>query len=105
VYLEDLQPVAETERLAVLGGSYAGVCGQAVEMVEAGAWRPWGQSFAAEITETFLEAEQVGGGLWVAGGDRAAGARVAALEIYFADAEADYAALVFAVELIFPECW
>jgi len=25
--------------------------------------------------------------------------------LYFADAEADYAALVFAVELVFPEGW
>src|SRR6266404_6790472 len=86
------------------GGGYAGVYGQAVEMVEAGCWRPGRKSFAAEIGETLLEADEVGCGLRVAGGDGAAGAGVAALEIYFADAEADYAALVFAVELIFPEC-
>src|SRR5882762_4794239 len=72
-------------------------------MVEAGCWRPPWQSFAAEVAEAFLEAGEVGSGLRVAGRDWAAGARVAALEIYFADAEADYAALVFTIKLIFPE--
>src|SRR5882762_3792961 len=73
-------------------------------MVEAGCWRPGRKSFAAEVGETLLEADEVGCGLRVTRGDRAAGAGVAALEIYFADAEAHYAALVFAVELVFPEC-
>src|SRR5216683_2316041 len=72
-------------------------------MVEAGGWRPRRKSFAAQIAETFLEAGKVGGGLRVACGNWAAGAGIAALEIHFADAEAHYAALVFAVELIFPE--
>src|SRR6266404_4013032 len=73
-------------------------------MVEAGCWRPGRKSFAAEIGETLLEADEVGCGLRVACGNGAAGARIAALEIYFADAEAHHAAFVFAVELIFPEC-
>src|ERR1700737_1530946 len=72
-------------------------------MVEAGRGRPGRQSFAAEIGETFLEAGEVGAGPRVACRDGAAGARVAALEVDFADAEAHDAALVFAVELIFPE--
>jgi len=41
--------------------------------------------------------------LGIARGDGATGAGIAALEIYFADFEADYAAFVFAEELIFPE--
>jgi hypothetical protein len=52
-----------------------------------------------------LEAGEVGSVLRVACRNWAAGAGVAALEIYFADVEADYAALVFAVELVFPEGW
>ena len=65
-------------------------------MVEAGGWRPRRKSFAAQIAETFLEAGKVGGGLRVACGNWAAGAGIAALEMDFADAEAHYAALVFA---------
>src|ERR1700674_2709750 len=72
-------------------------------MVEAGGWGPWRESFAAQVAETLLEAGQVGAGSRVAGGNGAAGARIAALEVDFADAEAHHAALVFAVELIFPE--
>src|ERR1700687_501468 len=72
-------------------------------MGEAGGWRPGRQTLAAEVAETFLEAEDVGPGSRVAGGNGAAGARIAALEVDFSDAEAHYAALVFAVELIFPE--
>src|ERR1700682_6346507 len=72
-------------------------------MVEAGGWGPGRQSFAAEVGETLLEAYEVGCALRIACGNRAAGAGVAALEIYFADAEADDAALVLAVELVFPE--
>src|SRR5258708_29205739 len=73
-------------------------------MVEAGDGGPRRQSFAAQVAETLLESGEVGAGLRVARGDGAAGARVAALEVDFADAEAHDAALVFAVELIFPEC-
>src|SRR6202022_167973 len=72
-------------------------------MVEAGGGGPGRQSFAAQIAETFLEAGEGGAGLRIARGDGAAGAGVAALETDFADAEAHDAALVFAVELIFPE--
>src|SRR5258708_29171814 len=73
-------------------------------MVEAGDGGPRRQSFAAQVAETLLESGEVGAGLRVARGDGAAGARVAALEVDFIDAEAHDAALVFAVELIFPEC-
>src|ERR1700724_1204437 len=72
-------------------------------MVEAGGGRPGWESFAAQVAETLLEAAEVDAGLRVARGDGAAGARVAALEIYLADAEAHDAALVFSVELILPE--
>src|SRR5882762_2154965 len=72
-------------------------------MVEAGGGGPGRQSFAAQVAETFLEAGDFGAGLRVATRNGAAGARVAALEVHFADAEAHHAAFVFAVELIFPE--
>src|ERR1700738_1251433 len=72
-------------------------------MVEAGGWSPRRERFAAQVAKTFLETGEVGAGLRVARGDGTAGARVAALEVDFADAEAHDAALVFAVELIFPE--
>src|SRR6266481_9792635 len=72
-------------------------------MVEARGWRPGWQSFAAQVAETFLKAGEVGSALRVATRNGAAGARVAALKMDFADAEAHHAALVFAVELIFPE--
>src|ERR1700738_4885839 len=72
-------------------------------MVEAGGWSPRRERFAAQVAKTFLETGEVGAGLRVARGDGTAGARVAALEVDFADAEAHDAALVLAVELIFPE--
>src|SRR5216684_3253990 len=95
--------VAEAEGLAGFGGGDAGVGGDAVEMVEAGGRGPGRKSFAAQVAEAFLEAGDFGGGLRVARRDGAAGARVAALEMDFADAEAHHGALVFAVEPIFPE--
>ena len=66
-------------------------------MIEADGWRPRRQSFAAYVGETFLEAGEIRAGLRVACGDRAAGARVAALEIDLAGAETYDAALVFAL--------
>src|SRR5713226_1859186 len=101
--LQNLKRVSDAEELAGFGGGDAGVDGQAVEMVEAGGWRPGGQRLAAQLAEAFLESGDVGAGLRVARGNGAARARMAALEIHFADAEAHHAALVFAVELIFPE--
>ena len=74
-------------------------------MVEAGAGRPGRESGFAELGESLLEAFEDFAGLGIAGRDGAAGAGIAALEIYFADFEADYAAFVFAEELIFPEGW
>jgi len=72
-------------------------------VVEAGAGGPGRQGGFAELVEAFLEAFEDFAGLGIAGRDGAAGAGIAALEIYFADFEADHAALVFAEELIFPE--
>ena len=53
--------------------------------------------------EAFLEAFEDFAGLGIARWDGATGAGIAALEVHFADFEADYAAFVFAEELIFPE--
>ena len=53
--------------------------------------------------EAFLEAVERDAGEGIARGDGAAGAGIAALEMDFADLEADDAALVFAEELVFPE--
>src|SRR6266849_4122505 len=72
-------------------------------MGEAGGGGPQWQSFAAQVAETFLEASDFVAGLPVAPWNGAAGGGIAALEGDFADAEAHHAALVFAVELIFPE--
>jgi hypothetical protein len=72
-------------------------------VVEAGAGGPGGKSGFAELGEAFLEAFEDFAGLGIAGRDGATCAGIAALEIYFANFEADYAALVFAEELIFPE--
>ena len=72
-------------------------------MVEAGAGGPGRQGGFAELGEALLEALEDFAGLGITGRDGTAGAGIAALEIYFADFEADYAAFVFAEELIFPE--
>ena len=72
-------------------------------MVEAGAGGPGRESGFAELSEAFLEAFEDFAGLRIAGRDGATGAGIAALEVYVADFEADYAAFVFAEELIFPE--
>src|SRR5712692_5984149 len=98
--LGQLEPIADAKGLAGFRGGDAGVYGQAIKMVEAGGGGPGRQSFAAQVAETFLEAGQVGAGLRVACGNGAAGARIAPLEIDFADAEAHHAAFVFTVELI-----
>jgi len=55
------------------------------------------------LGEALLEANKGFAGEGIAGRDRAAGAGIAALEIYFTDFESDDAAFVFAEELIFPE--
>ncbi len=72
-------------------------------MVEAGAGGPGRECGFAELGEVLLEAFEDFAGLGIAGRDGATGAGIAALEIYFADFEADYAAFVFAEELVFPE--
>ncbi len=72
-------------------------------MVEAGAGRPERQGGFAELGEVFLEAVEIFAGERIARRDGATRAGIAALEIYLTDLEADYAAFVFAEELIFPE--
>ena len=72
-------------------------------MVEAIARGPGRESGFAELGETLLEAVEDSAGVGIARRDRAAGAGVAALEVDFADGEADDAAFVFAEELILPE--
>jgi len=72
-------------------------------VVEAGAGGPGREGGFTELVEVFLEAFEDFAGLGIARRNGAAGAGIAALEIYLADFEADYAALVFAEELIFPE--
>ena len=72
-------------------------------MVEAGSGGPGRQRGFAELSEALLEAFEDFAGLRIARGYGTAGAGIAALEIYFADFETDYAAFVFTAELIFPE--
>jgi len=72
-------------------------------VVEAGAGGPGRQGGFAELGETFLKAIEDFAGSGIAWRHGTTGAGVAALEIYFTDFEADYAAFVFAEELIFPE--
>jgi len=72
-------------------------------VVKAGTGGPGRERGFAELGEAFLEAFEDFASLGIAGRDWAAGAGIAALEIYFTDFEADHAALVFAEELIFPE--
>jgi len=72
-------------------------------MVEAGVGRPLGESGFALEGEAFLEAFDGDASKGIAGRDGATGAGIAALEMDFADLEADGAALVFTEELIFPE--
>jgi len=72
-------------------------------VVEAGVRGPGRESGFTELGEALLEAFEDFAGLGIARRDGAAGAGIAALEIYFADFEADYAAFVFAEKLIFPE--
>lgn len=97
------QSVADVEGLAGFGGGYAGVGGEAVEMLEAVSVRPGRQIGAALLGEMFLKADDVGAGVRIACGNRAADAWVAAFKGDFADVETDYAAKFSAEELVFPE--
>ena len=81
----------------------ASVGGETIKMVEAGAGGPRGERGFAEMSEAFLEAVERDAGEGIARGDGATRAGIAALEMDFADLEADDAALVFAEELVFPE--
>jgi len=91
------------EEFVGFGGGAAGVRGEAVEMVEAGARGPWGERSFAELGEAFLKAVERDAGEGIARRNGAARAGIAALEMDFADLEAHGAALVFTEELVFPE--
>src|SRR5215831_6209973 len=101
--LRENQGVRETEEFTGFRGGDARVGGEFVEVLEAGARRPGGESGFAELAEMLLEPGENCAGVGIARGNRAPGARVAALEGDFADGEADDAALVFTEETIFPE--
>jgi hypothetical protein len=58
---------------------------------------------AAEIAEAPSKVQKNFSGVGIARGDGTTRARIAAIERYFAEVEADYAALIFSKELIFPE--
>src|SRR5437016_756172 len=73
-------------------------------MVEARFGAPLRDVRAAVVTEDFLEAGNNDSRAGVARRNRTAGAWIAALKIYFADAEAHGATFFRAEELIFPEC-
>lgn len=100
--LED-QGIALAEEFGGFGGGDSGVRRQAIKMVEARARGVWWEGEFAELNETFLEAVVGLAGVGITGGDGAAGAGIAPFKVYGADAEADYVALVFGEESIFPE--
>ena len=88
-----------------MGGGYAGVGGEFVEVIEAGARGPRGKSGFALLGEVFLKAGEDGAGEWIARRNGTTRAWIAALELNFTDREADDAAFVFAEETILPEGW
>jgi hypothetical protein len=51
-----VEEIADAEEFVGFGGGDAGVGGEAVEVVEAGAWGPGRQGGFAELGEAFLEA-------------------------------------------------
>ena len=86
-----------------MGGGYAGVGGEFIEVVEAGARGPRRKCGFALLGEAFLETGEDGAGEWIPRRNGTARAGVAALELNFTDGESDDAAFVFAEETIFPE--
>ena len=72
-------------------------------MVEAGAGGPWGKRGLALLGEALLEGFDGDAGERITGRNGATGTGITALEMNFADLEADGAALVGAEELIFPK--
>lgn len=72
-------------------------------MVEAVAGGPVREGGLAHVGEMLLEAFEDFAGARIARRDGTAGAWVAALEVNFADGEADDVAFVFGEELVFPE--
>ena len=72
-------------------------------MVEARDRRPGRKSGFAELCEAFLESVNGHAGVRITGRDGTASAGIAALEVDFAEGEADDAAFVFAEEAVLPE--
>lgn len=93
------------ETLAGFCRGDAGVGGEAVEVLEAVGVGPGRKMGAALLSETFLETDDVGAGLRIAGGDGAAYAWIAAFKSDFADMETNYTTKFRAEELVFPESW
>ena len=96
--------VTNAQNFASFAGSDARVGGETVIVVEADFGAPRRDMRAAVIAEDFLEAGNDNSRVRIARGNGAARARIAALEIHFADAEAHGAPFFRAEELIFPEC-
>ena len=65
----------------------ARVHGELIIVVEVLDGGPWRQTLAAQIAETFLKVWRVAAVVGVAGGHAASRTWIAALKIYFADAE------------------
>src|SRR5713226_1445660 len=82
--------VADAENLAGFTGGNPRVGGHAVVVVEAGLRGPAWDVRAAVIAEDFLEGGNDLSRAWIARRNRATRAGIAALEIHFADAEADW---------------
>ena len=91
------------EEFAGFGGGDAGVGGEAIEMVEAGAGGPRGERGFAELREALLEAIEHDARERIARGNGAPRAGIATLKMNFADLEAHGATLVFAEKPVFPE--
>src|SRR5579883_512029 len=85
--LQKFQRVADAQRLTGFRRSHARVRGHSVEMVEALGGRPCGKRGPAVFREPLLKRRPVGSGLRIARRHGTPRARIAALEMYFADAK------------------
>lgn len=101
--LQKSEKVTCAEELVDFEAGYASVGGEAVEVVESGGGRPWGEGGFAELREALLESVDGRAGVGIARGHWAAGAGVAAFKMNITNREADGAAFVHAEEAIFPE--
>jgi len=95
--------VADADRLAGFGGGDAAVGCETIKVVEVLGARPRREMLAAQVTEALLKTEQVFSGVRIARRHAAARARVAALEVHLADAEAHRVGVLRTEELVFPE--